>query len=65
MATQVKLNVREIKKLASWVQANDLKDRQQVTISVEQTVIGPGIKAHYEVTEDEGRYIDLTDYDSW
>ena len=65
MATQVKLNVREIKKLASLVQVNDLKDRQQVTISVEQTGIGLSIKASYEVTEDEGRYIDLTDYDSW
>ena len=65
MATQMKLNVREIKKLASWVQANDLEDQQQVTISVEQTGIGPSTKASYEVTEDEGRYIDLTDYDSW
>lgn len=65
MPTTIKLNIKEIRKLATWVQSNDLKDQQQITISVEQTGIGPSVKASYEVSEDEGRYIDLTDYDSW
>lgn len=65
MSSHIKITVREIKKLAAWIQANDLQAKQLITIAVEQTGIGPSIKASYEVTEDEGRYIDLTDYDSW
>jgi len=61
----IKLNVKEIRKLYSWIEANELKDAVQIKIYVEHTGIGDAIRATVNVSEDEGRFIDLTDYDSW
>jgi hypothetical protein len=62
---QVKLSTSQLEKLLSWLKANDVKPDQQIKILETATGIGPHVRAELEITEDEGRYIDLTDYASW
>lgn len=61
----IKLSVGEITKLAKWLETKNLKDNDEVIISTEATGIGTSVEAKIKITEDEGIFIDLTDYDNW
>ena len=62
---RVKLSVSQLEKLLTWLKANDMKPERLVVIREASTGIGPAIRAEVEITEDEGRYIDLTEYENW
>jgi hypothetical protein len=66
MITKVEFCVGEILDLAAWLERNGLKRTHRVV--VEQDVgngIGTATQASVKMTESEGIFIDITDYDTW
>jgi hypothetical protein len=61
----MRMNVGEVMKLAKWLEAKGLESTHQVDIETTATGIGTHVEAKVKMTEDEGIFIDLTDYDSW
>lgn len=61
----MKLSVGEVMKLAKWLETKGLKDTHEVIIESTATGIGSVVEAKVRMTEDEGIFIDLTDYDTW
>jgi hypothetical protein len=62
---EMKMSVGEVLKLAKWLETKGLKETHEVIIETTQTGIGTCVEAKIRMTEDEGLFIDLTDYDSW
>lgn len=61
----MRMSVGEVMKLAKWLETKGLKDNHEVIIETTATGIGTAVEAKVKMTEDEGLFIDLTDYDSW
>lgn len=57
------MNVGEIMELARWVEQKGLAKTHRIEITYTHTGIGTAIKAMTNMTEKEGIFIDLTDYD--
>jgi adenylosuccinate synthase len=63
--SEMKISVGEVLKLAKWLETKGLKETHEVIIETTSTGIGTCVEAKVRMTEDEGLFIDLTDYDSW
>lgn len=61
----IKLSVKQLNQIASWIATRDLADTNTVEISMIETGIGPWIEAKVELTEGEGIWRDFTDHESW
>lgn len=61
----MRMSVKEINTLAKWCEEKNMKDNHEVIIETTQTGIGSHVEARVRLTETEGIFIDLTDYDSW
>lgn len=61
----MRMNVSEVRKLAKWLETKGLKDTHQVFIEYTETGIGQVLVAKVKMTDDEGIYIDLSDYENW
>jgi len=62
---KVYMNVGEIMDLARWVEQKGLAKNHRVEISFSHTGIGTAIQALTKMTETEGIFVDITDYDCW
>jgi hypothetical protein len=62
--TEIILNNKEITKLFEWMNkfGNPI---HEVRIITTQNEIGKLVRAEVELSEGEGRWIDITDYNSW
>lgn len=54
----------ELETLVEWVNTFDPQPRV-IKITATATGIGTSLRAEVETAEGEGRYKDLTDYESW
>lgn len=61
----MRMSVGEVMKLAKWLESKGLKSTHEVEIESTETGIGNHLEAKIRMTEDEGLFIDLTDYDTW
>lgn len=61
----MRISVGEIATLAAWVEKQGLKSNHEVRLEQTQTGIGNAIIAKIRMTEDEGIFKDITDYDCW
>lgn len=59
----VYMNVGEIMDLARWVEQKGLAKNHRVEITFSHIGIGTAIQALTKMTETEGIFIDITDYD--
>jgi hypothetical protein len=66
MITKAEFCVGEILDLAVWLEKNGLKRTHRVIVEQETgNGIGTATQARVRVTESEGIFIDITDYDVW
>jgi hypothetical protein len=61
----MRISVGEIATLAAWVEKQGLKSNHTVRLEQTQTGIGNAITAKILMTDDEGIFKDITDYDTW
>ena len=61
----MRISVGEIATLAAWVEKQGLNSNHEVRLEQTQTGIGNAIIAKIRMTEDEGIFKDITDYDCW
>ena len=64
MTSIITISPTELKSLQGWIDSLD-QTPNLVTIIVEQTGIGPALRAEIETKEGEGKWKDLTDYSNW
>lgn len=63
---RVKLSIKQLERLLAWLKANDVNPDRPIEIrESHQSGIGPSHRAELEISEDEGKYLDLTDISSW
>lgn len=66
MHTKIEMCVSEIKELAAWVERNNLQAEHHVVIEQESGGgIGVSTQARCRNNNNEGIFIDITDYDLW
>lgn len=63
--TKVQLTPTELLTLVDWIATFESPPRVINIIHNEQTGLGRGVRAEIETAENEGRYKDITDYESW
>lgn len=61
----MRMSVNEVMKLARWLEKKGLKDTHEVVIEYTETGIGQVLVAKVKTTDDEGLFIDLSDYENW
>jgi hypothetical protein len=64
MKSELTLSWVELETLVDWVRTLEPKP-DFIKLTSVPTGIGPAIRAEIETAEGEGRYKDLTDYESW
>lgn len=60
----INISPKELEKLMKWIDTFDPKPHS-IHIEATATGIGTALRAEFETAEGEGRYKDLTDYESW
>lgn len=63
--TTIEISPTELLTLMDWIATFDNPPRVIKIISGPETGIGRTIRAEVETAENEGRYKDITDYESW
>ena len=61
----MRMKVGEVARLHAWLESKGLKQDHSVDIEIDDTVLGGTVIAKVKMTEDEGIFIDLTDYTDW
>jgi hypothetical protein len=64
MTNRISISPAEVKNLQDWLERLD-SIPHSITIIAEQTPIGLALRAEIETKEGEGKWKDLTDYNSW
>lgn len=62
---KVKLNAMQVEALQDWLKEKQVPAGCPVVITQTETGIGPAIEAQVEITEGEGIWKDLTNYNDW
>lgn len=60
----INISPKELLTLVEWISTFE-KSPHEIKIITESTGIGTAIRAEVETAEGEGRFKDLTDYESW
>lgn len=60
----VEISPKELLVLVEWVSTFD-KAPNKIKVISESTAVGTALRAEVETAEGEGRFKDITDYDSW
>ena len=63
--TEVQISPTELLKLMDWIATFERPPRVIKLISGPETGIARSVRAEVETAEGEGRYKDITDYESW
>ena len=61
----IEISPKELITLMDWIATFDNPPRVIKIISSPETGLGRGVRAEVETSENEGRYKDITDYESW
>lgn len=61
---KINISPKELETLVEWLDTFDSKPHQ-VAIIAEETGIGTYLRAEVETANGEGRWKDLSDYESW
>ena len=61
----IEISPTELLKLMDWIATFESSPRVIKLISGPETGVGRSVRAEVETAEGEGRYKDITDYESW
>ena len=63
--TTIEISPKELLTLVDWIATFEQSPRVIKIISGPETGLGRSVRAEVETSENEGRYKDITDYESW
>lgn len=61
----MKLTISDVRRILKWVDQKSLTDATPMEIILTSSPIGDTLEVKVETSENEGIWVDLTDYDSW
>ena len=62
----MKLTSKQLQRILSWSRKNKLDPTMFIDIKVSnESGIGPSVRASAFITEDEGIFLDASEYDTW
>jgi len=62
--SEIKISVEQLEHVSKWIKTFGVKP-EYISIVASPTSIGVVIRVEVATKENEGRYLDITDYENW